>query len=239
MAKKLKKVVKKGKKKVVAKVTKKVTKKAKPKRAGSVVDRLADAQTDWNSAESRRFGAALPDGVYEGTIEAVVIEESRNGRLQCRWDLLVTAGELEGRQIRKFNGLESADNMAWFKGDLETLGLEIPDDLADLGETLEEAQDMALKFQVRSKDEFTNVDFIEPLEASEAADDDEEEEEEVEEVDEEEAEEEVEEPEYTKKEVKAMKPKKLKKVAKELELPVDEYDDDDELRDAVMDMLGL
>lgn len=191
---------------------------------------LANSQADWNNSEARTFGAPLPDGIYEGIIEASVIETSRppRNRLQVRWDLLVTSGECEGRQIRKYNGLETADNMAWFKGDLETLGLEIPSDIADLGNTLESAQGMKIRFQVRSKDEFTNIDFIEPLEASEEAS----------EVAAEEAAPEVAGTDYTKADIKKMDKGEVKALAKELGLDPSEYDAA-ELRDAVIDMLDL
>ena len=247
-AKKTSKKVSKSKK-TTSKKTKSAGKSKSSKKAG-VAGRLGGLQKDWNKSEARHRGAALPDGEYEGVIEQVLLEESQNGRLQCRWDLLVTSEECEGRQIRKYNGLETKDNLDWFKGDLECLDIEIPDDLSELGEVLAEAQGLAIAFQVRSKDEFTNIDFIEVLEAgasdeeADEPDEDEETEEEEEEEeadeDEEEAEEDEEEGEnYTKKDIKKMKKKALSALAEELDLEPDEYEDLAELRDAVIEVLEL
>ena len=156
-------------------MAKKQKKKAKARRPNSKAGTssssdLALRQADWDASEARSFGAPLPDDEYEGIIENAVIETSRNGRLQVRWDLLVTTGPCEGRQCRKYSGLETKENMDWLKGDLETLDLQIPEEIENLGDTLEAACGMGIRFQVRSRDEYTNVDFIEPLEEGQNTD---------------------------------------------------------------------
>jgi len=208
---------------IMAKRAKKKLKKTARRASGGVSGRLGESQDDWEGAEPRSFGAPLPDGQYEGIIENAIIEESRNGRLQARWDLLVTEGDCEGRQIRKYNGLETKDNLAWFKGDLETLDLTVPDDFTDIGDTLEEACGMGIRFQVRSRDEFTNIDFIEPLETTSKKD--------------KKKEEEPEEPSYTKAQVKKMDEDELTAAAKEFGLDPDDYDEWDDLADAIIDEL--
>ena len=205
-------------------MAKKMKKAKKVNRGRSgVAGRLGNAQDSWESSEARSFGAPLPDGQYEGIIEAALIEESRNGRLQVRWDLLVTEGDCEGRQVRKYNGLETKDNMDWFKGDLQTLNLDVPDDITNLGDTLEAASGMAIRFQVRTRDEFTNIDFIEPLEGGgdkkEKAEPDE--------------------AEYTKKDIKKMTEKQLTALADEQGLDPDDFDEWDDLADALIEELGL
>ena len=191
-----------------------------------VEGRLTEAQRDWEKSEARSFGAPLPDGQYEGVIESALIEESRNGRLQVRWDLLVTSKECEGRQVRKYSGLETKDNMDWFKGDLETLGLKIPEESESIGDALEEAQGLAILFQVRSRDEFTNIDFIEPLEGGNGGDDSG-------------SDDAPADASYTKKEIKAMGEDKMAKLAKEQGLDPNDYDTWEELADEIIDELGL
>jgi len=190
----------------------------------TLAEKLAASQKKWRKSEARTFGAPLPDGEYEGRIENAVIEESKQGRLQTVWTLKVTDGPCENREIRKYSGLESEENMDWFKGDLETIELDVPNDLADLGETLEEAVGFPIRFQVRSRDEFTNVDFIERLEPSEDGENDEEE---------------AEEEEYTLAEIKKMKKAELKEVAESCDLDPDDYDSTKELRDGVIEELEL
>ncbi|MDD5458882.1 MAG: DUF669 domain-containing protein [Phycisphaerae bacterium] len=213
----------------VKKLVKKFVKPAAGK-GGSAADGLADLQKEWDAAEARTFGAPLPDGQYEGTIEEVLIEKSRNGRLQCRWNLIVTSGDCVGRQIRKFNGLVTQDNLSWFKGDLAALGLEPPTSMSDIGDVLEQAQGMRIAFQVRSRDEFTNVDFIGPLEDGEAA-------EQTEAPAEEAAEPSGDTP--TKADIKKMKRIELVKLAKEYGLDPTDYKKDDDLKDALIEGLGL
>lgn len=205
----------------MAKKSKKKTKKTKKSGVGG---KLSEGQSDWEESEARSLGAPLPDDTYEGVIENTIIEESRNGRLQVRWDLLVTAGNCEGRQVRKYSGLETKDNMDWLKGDLETLGLEAPAEMSDLGEVLEEACSMAISFQVRSKDEFTNIDFIEPLEEGSGDDND---------NDNDDGDD------YTKAGIKKMKKSELKDLAEENDLDPDDYDNTAELRDAIIEELEL
>ncbi len=139
----------------------------------------------WKKAKPRTIGAPVPDGPYSARIETAIIEESRaSKRPQVNWGLKIVEGDFAGRTVKKFSGLESEDNLDFLQGDLETLELAIPDALGDLGETLEQAPDILLEINVRTRDEFTNIDFIELLEDTgeyeDAAEGDAEEEEETE-----------------------------------------------------------
>lgn len=205
-------------------MAKKGKKTKKVKRAVRENNPLTAKQAVWEESEARSFGAPFPDDVYKGRIENAIIETSRNGRLQVRWDLLSTEGKLEGRQCRKYNGLETKDNMDWFKGDLSTLGLAIPDDITDLGEVLEAACGMVIRFQVRTRDEYTNIDFIEPLEEEES---------------EEETVEEAEEDEYTKEDIAKMSVDELDDLAADLDIDPDEYETYTALKKELFKELGL
>ena len=214
------------------KTSKKTSKKTAPKTSG--------AQKNWSKSEARKFGTALPDGEYIGILETIVIENSRNGRLQCVFKILVTSGECEGRHVSKFSGLETKDNMDWFKGDLDTLGAEIPDEFDDLGDVLAELQGVSVSFSVRSKDEFTNIDFIDVVDASDTEDEDDDDDDDVDDDDEDTDDtDDDDEPDYTKAQIKKMKKKALTAVAVECELDPDDFEDIAELRDAVIEVLDL
>lgn len=140
--------------------------------AKNLMAMLKAAQEDWENSEARQ-GGGVPDGDYEGAIENAVVGMSKGDkpRLQCVWTLKVTSENCRGRRCVKFSGLATADNLAWFKGDLEAIEVEAPDDLTKIGKTLEqEAIGLLIRFRVRSRDEFTNVDFIERLEGEEGLD---------------------------------------------------------------------
>ena len=136
----------------------------------SVASKLRALKGAWKKA-TPRTGGGLPDGEYEGIIKTAVvgISKSEAKRLQCVWSLEVTAPEgFEGRKQIKIAGLETEDNLCWFQGDLAVLGIDPPDDVDDIAGAAGQTEGLPIAFKVRSKDEFTNVDFIGLLEGVEA-----------------------------------------------------------------------
>jgi len=163
-------------------------------RKGDLTSTLSKLQKNWKKTKPRQAGVPVPDGQYPARIESVVIEESKSSkRMQVNWGLKIVEGDYENREVHKFSGLETEDNLAFLQGDLETLELAIPDSINDLGEVLTEAAGLLLEINVRTSNEFTNIDFIELLEdeGEEAEEEEEEEEEEESEEEEEEEEEEL------------------------------------------------
>lgn len=141
----------------------------------SVASKLKMLKKKWKAA-APRTGGGLPDGEYEGVIKTAVvgISKSESQRLQCVWALEVTAPEgFEGRKQMKIAGLETEDNLCWFQGDLAALGIDPPDDIDDMPDAAGQTEGLPIAFKVRSKDEFTNVDFIGLLEGVEVAEPDE------------------------------------------------------------------
>jgi len=143
----------------------------------SVASKLRSLQKKWKAA-TPRTGGGLPDGDYEGVIKTAVVglSKSEAKRLQCVWTLEATAPEgLEGRKQIKIAGLETEDNLCWFQGDLAVLGIDPPDsaeDIADAagqteGHAAGQTEGLPIAFRVRTKQEFTNVDFIGLLEGVE------------------------------------------------------------------------
>ncbi len=230
----------KKKKATKKKADKKKTKKTKSKkRRKNLASTLSGLQKGWKKTSPRKVGAPVPDGSYSARIDSAVVEEAKSsGRMQVNWALTVAEGDYEGRSIHRFSGLESDDNLAFLQGDIETLEIAIPEDINDLGEALEDAVGLLLEINVRTKDEFTNVDFIELLEDTEGEEEEEEEEEDEEAEDEEdteEEEEEEEEEELTKAAVRKMDREELETAIEDYDLEVDpdEYKSVSALRKAV------
>ena len=132
----------------------------------SVASKLRALKSTWKKA-APRTGGGLPDGEYEGVIKSAVVglSKSDSKRLQCTWTMEVTAPEgFESRKQIKIAGLETEDNLCWFQGDLAVLGVDPPDDVDNIAEAVGQTEGLPIAFKVRTKQEFTNVDFIGLLE---------------------------------------------------------------------------
>lgn len=135
----------------------------------SVASKLRALKKDWKAAVPRT-GGGLPDGEYEGVIKTAVVglAKSDTKRLQVVWTIEATAPEeFEGHKQIKNAGLETADNLCWFQGDLAVLGIDPPDDVNDIADAVGQTEGLPIAFRVRTKQEFTNVDFIGLLEGVE------------------------------------------------------------------------
>ena len=150
------------------------------KKKGTLKSRLKALQSAWADSEPQRAGASVPDDNYACRIESAVVEEAKSsGRLQIHYDLVVIDNEdFEGRKIQKYDGIDTEENLPYAQGTLEALELEIPDDIEDIGETLEEAAGLVVDVTVATRDEFTNIYFNELLEGYEEEEEEEEEKEE-------------------------------------------------------------
>jgi len=209
---------------------KKKDKKEKTSKKGKSKDpssRLKALQKDWKKAAPKKFGQQAPDGSYEVKIVGAVIEEAKaeSKRLQIRWTLKILDGDYKGREITHRSGLEGQDALSYLQGELDTMELEIPENITDITELLPEAIGLDLLVSLSTRNEFQNLRFEELLEADEADDDleeDEEEEDEDADEDEEEDEEEEDDDSYpTDKEIMKMKKKALLELIEEYELEVD------------------
>lgn len=129
--------------------------------------KLKKMQSAWESAEPREGGFSLADGTFNAKIEGATIEESQNERLQIVWELRFLSGENSGRTARKFSGLDTEENIAWAKGDLTRFGIELPEDIVELGDALAECVGAYVECTVKTKDEYTNIYFNEVVEGVE------------------------------------------------------------------------
>ena len=138
----------------------------------TIQQKLKALQKDWKSTEARTGYEDLPGGDYEGVIKNAVLGLSRNDNLMATYTLEVAEGDFKGRTQYKRQMMETADNIAYGKGDLEAIGVDAPDNIADLGDTFEqEVIGLAVLFSVVHNNEFVNVYFRERLESPDKAED--------------------------------------------------------------------
>lgn len=139
----------------------------------TIQQKLKALQKDWKNTEARTGYEDLPGGDYEGVIKNAVLGLSKNDNLMATYTLEVAEGDFKGRTQYKRQMVETADNIAYAKGDLEAIGVDAPDDIADLGDTFEqEVVGLPILFTVSHNKEFVNVYFRERLEGVEKAEPD-------------------------------------------------------------------
>lgn len=144
-----------------------------------MVSKLRTLRKAWKNAATRT-GVGLSNGDYEGVIESGVIQMCKNGELQCLWRINVTAPKgFEGRKQTKSAYLASESNLEWFKGDLDVLGIDVPEDVDDMPNAVGETEGLPIAFKVVNKDENTNVYFVGVLEGVETEQPDKDEEDEA------------------------------------------------------------
>ena len=132
---------------------------AKKKKA-TLSSRLKALQKSWKTATPKQGGVGVPDGTYEVRIESAILEEAKSTeRLQIHWVLTVLTEEYANKALHKYDGCDRPEDLDWVQGTLETLELTIPDNIADIGPTLEEAQGLLAEVTVQTRDEFTNIYF--------------------------------------------------------------------------------
>lgn len=151
----------------------------------SVQDKLKKLKKAWKSAEARAGFTPVPDGTYQVRIKDATLEESKaSKRLQVCWELEIISDEHEGRKLFKRDGVDDESQLEWFKGNLETLELEAPAEIAGITDVLGEAVGLAVEITVKTANEFQNIYFndliegVDEEEGDEEEDDDDEEEEE-------------------------------------------------------------
>jgi hypothetical protein len=99
----------------------------------------------------------VPDGKYQIRVQAVRLDRSQKGDPMLKWDLVVLSGAHANRHIFK-NAVITQASLPFVKGDLKTLGLELPK-LSELPNHLEALLDQTLEVTKRTRGEFTNVYF--------------------------------------------------------------------------------
>jgi len=117
---------------------------------------LSEFDDDFSSAEAPSFDE-VPDGKYQVRIDAVRLDRSQKGDPMIKWDLIVIAGQHNGRHIFK-NSVITPAALPFVKGDLKTLGLELAK-FSDLAGRLKSLLDVTLEITKRTRGEYANVYF--------------------------------------------------------------------------------
>jgi len=130
----------------------------------------------WSQTEAKEGFGNLPDGKYQVQIhitpsegENIGINHSKNGRLQCTWELTVAGGEYINRKAWKRDGLDNEENIGWFKGGIKKLGVEPPSSSKDLPDVLAALEGTFAEVTIKTKagSDFANVYFNKALDPSE------------------------------------------------------------------------
>ncbi len=99
----------------------------------------------------------VPDGKYQVRVQRVKLDRSQKGDPMLKWDLVVLSGQHAHRHIFK-NAVITPAALPFVKGDLKTLGLEMPR-FSELPSHLDELLDLTLEVTKRTKGEYANVYF--------------------------------------------------------------------------------
>ncbi len=99
----------------------------------------------------------VPDGKYQVRVQRVKLDRSQKGDPMLKWDLVVLSGQHANRHIFK-NAVITQASLPFVKGDLKTLGLEVPR-FSELPHHLDELLDLTLEVTKRTKGEYSNVYF--------------------------------------------------------------------------------
>lgn len=111
----------------------------------------------------------IPDGRYEAIVERVELGRSKKGQHLLKWQLRVTGPCHAGRKLWHTNVIETRQNLAYLKGDLEMCGLHLRD-LKELPRRLGELLDVQLDIAKRTREGFENVFFNRRLASAPALD---------------------------------------------------------------------
>lgn len=147
----------------------------------------------WQKTEAKQGGGGnrLEDGEYVLKLLSAEVGKSKKGRLQVAIKYKIRKPkDSKGKETMTFHGLENENNIAYFKGLAEVIGLELPDDMEDLPDALESfvdenEDDLTVKFTTNKKG-FQNMTILAvgDNEVESSSKDEDEEAEEVEEDDE-------------------------------------------------------
>ena len=86
----------------------------------------------WNDTEPRSFGSGIPDERYTAELVSMEVGHSKKGRLQVASKFRIKAGKYKGSEVTRFDGIENENNIAFFKGYCEVIGLDVPSDPEEL-----------------------------------------------------------------------------------------------------------
>jgi hypothetical protein len=140
-------------------------------------NKLKKAQDNWQGAREKAKESSgfteVPDGRYLAHLTNAQIGESRSsGRLQIQWTWTISDGEFEKDTKLDFDGLETEDNLVFLGRKLARFGYELPEDITEISDILDELiekQPLA-RIRLKTKGEFQNV-YVDKLMRSVSSED--------------------------------------------------------------------
>jgi hypothetical protein len=105
----------------------------------SANSKLSNLVKLWKEAEpiAPSF-SSVPEGDYVAALREMKQEESKKGRTQIVSTYEIVDGEYTGEKVKRFDGLEDKQQIGYFKGMCEIIGMDIPEDFEVLQEAMDE-----------------------------------------------------------------------------------------------------
>jgi hypothetical protein len=100
--------------------------------------KLSELSKLWKKAVPAEQFSPIPEGDYVGDLKEMILGESKNGRLQVVSTYEIADGDLSGKTLKRFDGVDAIESMGYFKRHCEVIGLDLPEDLNLWQETLDE-----------------------------------------------------------------------------------------------------
>lgn len=124
---------------------------------------LKQMQKKWKRSKARSILKPVPDGKYRVRFIDCRLEKSKSSdRLQIAETMQIIKGKYRDRMLYRYPGLESTENISYYKKDLKTLGIKVPKNMVNLTRAIEKCIDLVCKITIRTRGEFTNI-FIDEL----------------------------------------------------------------------------
>lgn len=125
---------------------------------------LKGLKSAWEDAEPITANT-IKDGDYVAKIESMEVNISKNKRPQVVTKFVIADGKFKGKDKLRFDGIDNDTSMSFFKGFAETLGIDLPEDITELPEILEDfvnSFDALVNISLKTKGDYQNV-FVKGL----------------------------------------------------------------------------
>ena len=106
----------------------------------SVNVQLSQLSKMWKKSVAQQATySVVADGNYVGDLKEMKLGQAKNtGRIQVVSTYEIADGDYQGKTVKRFDGLDNETSMGYFKGYCEIIGLDIPEDLELLQDTMDE-----------------------------------------------------------------------------------------------------
>jgi hypothetical protein len=99
---------------------------------------LSQLSKSWKNATPQQAGFGfVPDGDYVGDLKELKLGESKNKNMQIVVTYEIVDGDYTGKTLKQFHQL-SNEQIGYFKGFCEVIGLDLPDDANAWQEAMDE-----------------------------------------------------------------------------------------------------